>query len=209
MSGEIKRRGLMLVLSSPSGAGKTTLTRKLLEMDKNISLSISATTRPKRANEEYGVDYFFLTPEEFDEREKRGDFLEYATVFGNRYGTPKEHVRRTLENGRDMLFDIDWQGTQQIKREMPTDVVSVFILPPSHDELERRLKSRAMDTADVVAARMAKAESEMDHHDEYDYIVVNDDVNKALNIVRSILEAERSRFSRLIGVGDFVSGLTR
>lgn len=209
MSGEIKRRGLMLVLSSPSGAGKTTLAKLLLERDKKISLSVSATTRPKRDKETYGIDYFFLTPRDFDLWERESRFLEHATVFGNRYGTPKEHVQRTLDSGRDMLFDIDWQGTQQIKEKMPSDVVSIFILPPSHDEPERRLTNRALDTKDVVAERMAKAANEMKHHDEYDYIVINDDLQKALGQVISTLEAERARRTRLVGVGEFVAELTR
>jgi guanylate kinase len=209
MSNDIKRRGLMLVLSSPSGAGKTTLAKRLLEDDKNISGSISATTRPRRDNEEYGVDYFFLSHQEFAQWERARRFLEHATVFGNSYGTPIEHVRRTLENGRDMLFDIDWQGTQQIKRKMRKDVISIFILPPSHAELERRLRNRALDTHDVVADRMAKAADEMKHYDEYDYVVVNREVEPALAQIKAILEAERVRRTRLIGVDEFVAELTK
>lgn len=206
---EIKRRGLMLVLSSPSGAGKTTLARKLIEEDSNISMSISATTRPMRPNEKYGIDYFFLSPEEFDSWLRENRFLENATVFGHRYGTPAEHVRRTLDSGRDMLFDIDWQGTHQLRQKMPEDLVSIFLLPPTHDELERRLRNRAQDTGDVVAARMAKATDEISHYNEYEYIVVNDDLQQALDKVLSILEAERSRRTRLVGVDDFVAELTK
>jgi guanylate kinase len=206
---EIRRRGLMLVLSSPSGAGKTTLARMLLDHDQNISMSISATTRPRRPKETYGVDYFFLSNDEFDEWLKQGRFLEHATVFGHRYGTPAEHVTRTLDSSRDMLFDIDWQGTTQLHQKMSEDLVTVFILPPTHDELERRLRNRAQDAGDIVAARMAKAEDEISHYRDYDYIVVNDDVNSALDRIEAILEAERARRTRLIGVDDFVAQLTR
>jgi guanylate kinase len=206
---EIKRRGLMLVLSSPSGAGKTTLARKLLEADGGIAMSVSATTRPKRANETDGVDYRFVTALTFEEMATRGQFLEHAIVFENRYGTPRQPVLDALAAGRDVLFDIDWQGTQQLKERAREDLVSVFVLPPSHDELERRLKARAQDSDDVVAKRMAKAADEISHWPEYDYVVVNSDLDRALFKVRSILEAERARRTRLIGVGDFVTELTR
>jgi len=209
MSSEIKRRGLMLVLSSPSGAGKTTLSRMLLDEDRNITLSVSATTRPKRANEVHGKDYFFLSDTEFETWLQQDRFLEHATVFGNRYGTPEHLVGHALDAGQDILFDIDWQGANQLKKKMPADVVSVFILPPSHQELERRLRNRAQDTHDVVEARMEKAASEMSHHDEYDYIVVNSEVRPALETISGILIAERARHTRLIGVGEFVAGLTR
>ena len=209
MNPEIKRRGLMLVLSSPSGAGKTTLSRMLLESDPGIALSVSATTRAKRANEVEGRDYFFVTPDEFETWVKKDAFLEHASVFDHRYGTPKSPVTDALVSGRDVLFDIDWQGTQQLKERAREDLVSVFILPPSHGELERRLKTRALDSDDIVARRMAKAADEISHWPEYDYVIVNRDVDRALAQVKAILEAERARRARLIGVGEFVAGLTR
>jgi guanylate kinase len=209
MSAEIRRRGLMLVLSSPSGAGKTTLSRRLLEEDKNISLSISATTRPRRPNEVHGRDYFFLTPEKFDKWLSQGEFLEHATVFGHRYGTPENPVGGALLSGQDVLFDIDWQGTQQLKEKMRDDLVTVFILPPTHVELERRLKNRAEDPEEVVATRMAKATDEISHWQEYDYVIVNDDVEIALQKIKTILHAERLKRIRQIGLYDFVGDLTK
>jgi guanylate kinase len=207
MSSEIKRRGLMLVLSSPSGAGKTTLSRLLLESDKDITLSVSATTRAMRANEIEARDYFFISPDEFESWVKKDAFLEHAIVFENRYGTPKGPVEDALVSGRDVLFDIDWQGTQQLKERAREDLVSIFILPPSHAELERRLKERALDSDEIVAKRMARAASEISHWPEYDYVIVNRDVGRALAQVKAILEAERVRRARLIGVGEFVTGL--
>jgi guanylate kinase len=209
MSDAIKRRGLMLVLSSPSGAGKTTLSRLLLEDDANITLSISATTRAKRPNEQDGRDYFFVTTEKFEAMAKAGEFLEHATVFDHRYGTPKKAVLAALDAGRDVLFDIDWQGTQQLKERAGEDLVSIFVLPPSHDELERRLKSRAQDSDEVVAKRMTKAESEISHWAEYDYVIVNRDLPAALSEIKSILAAERLRRSRQIGLSEFVRNITQ
>ena len=208
MSNEnISRRGLMLVLSSPSGAGKTTLSRRLLESDRNISLSVSATTRAMRPGEVHGKDYHFLKAEEFETWLGEGKFLEHASVFGNRYGTPAHLVTDELGAGRDVLFDIDWQGTQQLKEKMRDDLVSIFILPPSHDELERRLRNRAQDSDEIVAGRMAKAADEISHWPEYDYVVVNNDVEKALADIQAILNAERLRRSRQTGISEFVGKL--
>jgi len=203
----ISRRGLMLVLSSPSGAGKTTLSRRLLETDGNIVLSVSATTRARRPTEEDGTDYHFYTVERFRGAILIGEFLEHATVFDHQYGTPKKPVMDALAQGRDVLFDIDWQGTQQLKEKVHDDIVSIFVLPPSHEELERRLRARALDPDDVVARRMAKAASEISHWPEYDYVIVNDDIDAAHAKVVSILNAERLRRSRQIGLSDFVRAL--
>ena len=209
MNSEIKRRGLMLVLSSPSGAGKTTLSRKLLESDSGIVMSVSATTRARRSDEADGRDYLFVSPAKFAKMVKANEFFEHATVFDHRYGTPKKPVTDALAAGRDVLFDIDWQGTQQLKERAREDLVSVFILPPGHDELERRLKSRAQDSKEVVAKRMAKAASEISHWPEYDYVVVNNDIDQALAQIKAILDAERARRTRLIGVGEFVAKLMK
>ena len=206
---DIRRRGLMLVLSSPSGAGKTTLSRAVLAGDGGIVISVSATTRARRPNEIEARDYFFVSPEKFESMVAGNEFLEHADVFDHRYGTPKKPVMDALAQGRDVLFDIDWQGTQQLKERAREDLVSVFVLPPTHDELERRLRARAQDSEDVVARRMAKAAGEISHWPEYDYVVVNDDLDRAVAKVRAILEAERARRTRLVGVGDFVAGLTR
>jgi len=207
--GAIERRGLMLVLSSPSGAGKTTISRELLARDGGLLLSVSATTRPMRPGETEGVDYVFMDQARFDEMVRDGAFLEHATVFGHCYGTPRRPVEAALDEGRDVLFDIDWQGAQQVAEEAREDLVSVFILPPSTEELERRLHTRAQDSDDVVRARMAKAADEMSHWAEYDYIVVNEDVEASVAAVRSILEAERLRRERRIGLHDFVEVLRR
>ncbi len=207
--GGIERRGLMLVLSSPSGAGKTTISRALLARDGGLMLSVSATTRPKRPGETEGVDYVFMDQARFDGMVRDGAFLEHATVFGHCYGTPSGPVEAALDAGRDVLFDIDWQGAQQVAEKAREDLVSVFILPPSTAELERRLHTRAQDSDDVVRARMAKAADEMSHWAEYDYIVVNEDVGASVAAVRSILEAERLRRERRIGLHDFVEVLRR
>ena len=207
--GGIERRGLMLVLSSPSGAGKTTIARELLACDDNLTLSVSATTRPKRPGEIEGVDYLFIDRARFDAMVAEGAFLEHATVFEHCYGTPKAAVEAALAAGRDVLFDIDWQGTQQVAAKAREDLVSVFILPPSTVELERRLRARAQDPEEVVRGRMAKAADEMSHWPEYDYIVVNEDVAQSVAEVTSILQAERLRRDRRVGVHDFVETLRR
>ena len=203
----ISRRGLMLVLSSPSGAGKTSIARQLLAEDANLTLSVSATTRPARPNEVDGRDYHFVDQARFDEMVAANAFLEYATVFGNSYGTPKADVMAVLEAGGDVLFDIDWQGTQQVANAARDDLVSVFILPPSRAALQSRLEGRAQDSAEVVAARMAKASDEISHYPEYEYIVVNDDLDRSVRSVRAILAAERLRRDRQNGMTEFVRTL--
>jgi guanylate kinase len=205
--GGIERRGLMLVLSSPSGAGKTTISRELLARDDNLTLSVSATTRPMRPGETEGVDYLFVDRARFDAMVAEGAFLEHATVFEHCYGTPRAAVEAALSAGRDVLFDIDWQGTQQVAEKARDDLVGVFILPPSTGELERRLRARARDPDAVVRGRMAKAADEMSHWAEYDYIVVNEDVERSVAAVQSILEAERLRRDRRVGLRDFVESL--
>jgi len=203
----IHRRGLMFVLSSPSGAGKSTISREILARDSNITMSVSATTRPKRPGEVAGKDYYFVDNSEFNLMVNRQEFLEYAKVFDNYYGTPAGPVMDALAAGKDVLFDIDWQGTQQIAEQARDDLVSVFILPPSTAELERRLKKRAQDPADVVARRMSKAADEMSHYAEYDYIIVNQDIEESVDQALSILKAERLRRERMEGLGEFVKGL--
>ena len=203
----ISRRGFMLVLSSPSGAGKTTISRLLLERDADLSISVSVTTRPKRPGEVAGVDYHFIDPTEFDLRVNRRELLEYAKVFGHYYGTPRVPVERALSDGRDVLFDIDWQGTQQLAQNARQDLVGVFILPPSTRELERRLRARARDSAVEVAGRMAKAADEMSHWAEYDYILVNSDLEDSVRQVQAIVIAERLRRERQVGLHEFVKGL--
>ncbi len=203
----IQRRGLMLVLSSPSGAGKTTISRHLLPADDEIDLSISVTTRPKRPNEIEGVDYHFVDQPTFDQMVMAGELLEHATVFGHGYGTPRAPVEAALEAGQDVLFDIDWQGTQQLAEKASKDVVRIFILPPSTTELERRLRTRAQDPEEVVQGRMAKAADEMSHWAEYDYIIVNHDVAESLAQVVAILAAERLKRERQVGLHDFVEAL--
>lgn len=203
----IARRGLMLVLSSPSGAGKTSISRALLARESALSMSVSVTTRAKRPGEVAGRDYHFIDPESFGLMVNRGELLEHAKVFGNYYGTPRAAVEELLAAGRDVLFDIDWQGTQQLRHAARSDLVAVFILPPSTRELEKRLKSRAQDSAQVVAERMAKASDEMSHWPEYDYVLVNDDLEASVASVVAILAAERLRRERQVGLDDFVKGL--
>ena len=203
----IGRRGLMLVLSSPSGAGKTSIARRLLDEDDNLTLSVSATTRAPRPNEVDGRDYHFVDQGRFDMMVAKDEFLEYATVFNHSYGTPKADVMAALDRGADVLFDIDWQGTQQVANAARTDLVSVFILPPSREALHQRLVSRAQDSNDVVAARMAKASDEISHYREYDYIVVNEDLDLSVASVRAILAAERLRRDRQAGMTEFVRTL--
>ncbi len=203
----IERRGMMLVLSSPSGAGKTTLARRLLAGDRTIEMSVSVTTRNRRPGEVDGVDYHFTTLDDFEARVRQGEFLEHATVFGNAYGTPRAPVEAVLRAGRDVLFDIDWQGTQQLKEKAREDVVSIFILPPSRAELHHRLSSRGQDSAETVARRMAQANGEISHWAEYDYVIVNDDLDRAEKLIVTIVEAERCRRSRQTGLSGFVRTL--
>ena len=204
---KVARRGLMFVLSSPSGAGKTTLTRMLLRADHRVKLSISVTTRPKRRGEINGRDYHFIDRGRFDKMIKDGELLEWAEVFGYHYGTPRQPVDEALRAGRDVLFDIDWQGTQQLREKARDDLVSVFILPPTATELERRLKTRAQDSRAVIVSRMAKAAGEMSHWPEYDYVIVNRDKAEAFAEVTAILAAERLKRERQIGLSGFVRGL--
>ncbi|RAU21327.1 guanylate kinase [Paramagnetospirillum kuznetsovii] len=206
-SSSIGRRGLMLVMSSPSGAGKTTISRALLARDSGISMSVSATTRAPRPGEVDGKDYYFVSVERFHAMVENGEFLEHARVFDNFYGTPRAPVEAVLAQGRDVLFDIDWQGTQQMRQTARADLVSVFVLPPSVEELERRLHTRAQDSAEVVAKRMAKAGDEMSHWPEYDYIIVNVEVEESIARVQAILTAERLKRERQVGMHDFVTRL--
>ena len=205
----IRRRGLMLVMSSPSGAGKTTISRMLLERDRNLALSISATTRAKRPGEVTGRDYDFVKTGAFEDMRAAGALLEHAKVFGHYYGTPRAPVEAALKAGRDVLFDIDWQGTQQLAARARADLVSVFILPPSTEELHRRLRRRARDPDEVVEARMRKAPDEMSHWAEYDYIVVNREIEDSIAAVQAILAAERLKRDRQIGLPQFVSRLAQ
>jgi guanylate kinase len=197
----------MLVLSSPSGAGKTTLSRKLLAADPGVELSVSVTTRKQRPGEVDGRDYHFLDAPRFDAMVKNGELLEWAQVFGNRYGTPRLPVEATLVQGRDVLFDIDWQGTQQLREKADRDLVSIFVLPPSIPDLELRLRTRAQDSDEVIHARMGKAADEMSHWAEYDYVVINTDIDRAFAQVQSILAAERLKRERQTGLSDFVRRL--
>jgi guanylate kinase len=203
----VHRRGLMLVLSSPSGAGKTTLSRRLLAEDRGVTLSISVTTRPRRLSEVDGIDYQFIDREQYAAMVRNGELLEYAEVFGNLYGTPRRPVETTLTEGRDVLFDIDWQGTKQLIEKVRPDLVTVFILPPSIAELERRLHRRAEDSDEIIRTRMEKAAEEISHYEEYDYIVINHDLEQAFSEVKAILAAERLKRERQVGLADFVNAL--
>ncbi len=204
-----KRRGLMFVLSSPSGAGKTTLSRRLLEQEEGVAMSVSVTTRGPRPGEVDGKDYYFIDTLKYDKMVEAGELLEHAVVFDNKYGTPKKQVMDSLASGRDVLFDIDWQGTRQLAQTCRQDLVSVFILPPTLDELERRLRSRAQDSEEVVQKRMARAVDEISHWEEYDYVVVNEDLDKAMQHIRRILYAERFKRWRQLDIGDFVAQLCK
>ncbi len=203
----ISRRGILLVLSSPSGAGKTTITRALIERDPTLQISVSVTTRRQRAGEVEGQHYHFISRARFDEMVQSGALLEHAVVFGNCYGTPRQPVEAVLAAGRDIISDIDWQGTQQLKETVRADLVSVFVLPPSLAALEERLRSRAQDSEEVVRARMAKSADEMSHWPEYDYVIVNSDIEDSVRQVQSILVAERVRRERQIGLAEFVNRL--
>jgi len=206
---KIDRRGLLLVLSSPSGAGKTTLARRLIELDSSIALSISVTTRPPRRGEVDGSDYNFVDTATFTEMRDRGELLEWARVFDYAYGTPRAPIEAAVADGRDVLFDIDWQGAQQLSEKMKHDVVRVFVLPPSHDVLEERLRARAQDAEDVVKRRMADASAEISHWPEYDYVIVNANIEKSLAGLQAILSAERLRRERLDGLTAFVRDMQK
>lgn len=206
----IKRRGLMYVMSSPSGAGKTTITRALLEKNQDLVVSISATTRKRRAGEMHGEDYYFVTPEEFREMVDNGEMLEHAKVFDNYYGTPRQPVEEAMEAGKDVIFDIDWQGTQQLSEIAREDLVTVFILPPARAELEKRLRNRSRDTMESdtdIRNRMSKAADEMSHYTEYDYVIINNSIDEAIRKAQLILDAERIKRRRMIGLSNFVRGL--
>jgi len=204
---EIGRRGLMLVLSSPSGAGKTTLTKLLRDEEPSLTLSISVTTRPRRPSEVDGVHYFFKTADEFKEMRDRGDLLEWAEVHGNFYGSPRKEIDKALSGGNDILFDIDYQGAMQVRKTAPEDVVSIFILPPSIPELRRRLERRAEDSATVIQQRLKNAKNEIDRWRDYDYVLVNDDLQETFAKIRAILAAERLKRDRQTGLPKFISGL--
>lgn len=207
---QIQRRGLMYVLSSPSGAGKTTISRALLADNPDMTISVSVTTRKRRAGEVHGQDYYFATHDDFRDMVDNGEMLEHAKVFDNYYGTPRQPVEEALSKGKDVIFDIDWQGTQQLSEIAREDLVTVFILPPSRMELEKRLRHRSRDTRETEAeirGRMAKAADEISHYSEYDYVIVNEEIDKAIEKAQLILNAERIRRSRMVGLSDFVRGL--
>ena len=205
----LHRRGLMFILSSPSGAGKTTVARRLLEHDTAIRMSVSVTTRPIRPGEVDGVDYHFVSPDQFERMVDNDELMEWAVVFGHRYGTPKAQIRAGLKEGQDFLFDIDWQGTQQLYQKAEGDVVRVFLLPPSIEALRERLEARGTDSAAVIAGRMARAQAEISHWDGYDFVVVNDDIDECFDKVLQILAAERMRRARQTGLIGFVRELMR
>jgi guanylate kinase len=205
----MQRKGLLIILSSPSGAGKSTLARRLMAWDPSLSFSVSATTRPPRPGEEDGREYFFRSRDAFEAMVRKGEMLEHAEVFGNLYGSPRGPIERAMAEGRDTLFDIDWQGGQQVKQAMEKDVVSIFILPPSMAELERRLRNRAQDSDEVIAGRMAKSMIEISHWSEYDYVLINDDLERAEENLRTILRSERTRRFRQPGLTEFVRGLEK
>lgn len=207
---ELARRGLMYVMSSPSGAGKTTITRALLKNNPDVTISISATTRPRRAGEVHGQDYFFVSTEDFRNMVDSGEMLEHAKVFDNYYGTPRGPVEQALSAGKDVIFDIDWQGTQQLREMAREDLATVFILPPSRSDLEKRLRTRSKDTMESEAdirGRMSKAADEMSHYSEYDYVIINNDINEAIQKAQLILNAERLKRRRIAGLSNFVRGL--
>lgn len=204
---EIKRRGLLLVLSSPSGAGKSTIANALLETESDLAMSVSATTREPRPGEIDGEHYFFLSQEKFADMVANDEFLEHATVFGNSYGTPKAPVEAALDDGRDVLFDVDWQGEQEIRQYAADDLVSIFILPPSVEELERRLFARAQDSEEVVRGRMEKATAEMSHWGSYEYVIVNQDIDESVANAKAILKSERLKRRRQKGLLEFVRSL--
>lgn len=206
----IKKRGLMYVMSSPSGAGKTTITRALLKNNQNLTMSISATTRQRRAGEVHGQDYYFVTTDEFRDMVDNGEMLEHAKVFDNYYGTPRAPVEHALSEGKNIIFDIDWQGTQQLAEIAREDLVTVFILPPTRSALEQRLRNRAKDTLESesdIRGRMSKAADEMSHYTEYDYVLINEDIDQAIAKAQMILDAEHLKRRRMVGLADFVKGL--
>jgi guanylate kinase len=202
-----ERRGLLIVLSSPSGAGKSTISRMLLGADSEVTMSVSATTRPRRPAEKDGVDYHFVDDSKFDRMIEAGEFVEWAHVFGHRYGTPKAPVKQALRRGRDILFDIDWQGARQLEPDFGEHLVTIFLLPPSMAELEKRLRARDQDSEEVIADRMRRAADEIDHWAEYEYVLVNRDMDSCLEQVRSIVSAERSKRARQTGLVEFVREL--
>lgn len=207
---ELSRRGLMFVMSSPSGAGKTTITRALLKNNPDVTISISATTRPRRAGEVHAQDYFFVNTEDFRNMVDSGEMLEHAKVFDNYYGTPRAPVEKALREGKDVLFDIDWQGTQQLREMAREDLATVFILPPSRSDLEKRLRLRSRDTMESetdIRGRMSKAADEMSHYSEYDYVIINNDIDEAIRKAQLILDAERLKRRRIAGLSNFVRGL--